>query len=204
VFPLPCMLVCASSVRNCTRDAGAASTRSSCALNFERAKRRCKPRTQMRRENAKTISTVIASKRSNPLSPHARKDGLLRFGSNDDGDRLCLRRRLSSQSSKRIGISHAVVRTSVRNASGAPKYGTPAPASAPCPPATALTPCSRCLQHLMAARPEQGANSSRSGPYRPMMTLHLLAPFAPEPRHPAPHHQDELERPVCPPRKLWN
>src|SRR5439155_12540412 len=77
MLPLPCMLVCSFVCANRTRDRGCSKHPVFPApSDFEEGKQRCKPRAQCA-ARSRTYIHVTASE-SNPLSPHARKDGLLR------------------------------------------------------------------------------------------------------------------------------
>src|SRR6266536_6716999 len=74
-----CMLVCRLLPCALAREtAGAARTRSSLRPLFSRRANEDANLGRSAPRERETISTSLRAKRSNPLSPHARKDGLLR------------------------------------------------------------------------------------------------------------------------------
>jgi hypothetical protein len=95
MLQLPCMLVCRFVCANRTRDRGCSKHPVFPAPSIsKRAKRRCKPRAMKAARSRNCIHpSLLRAQRlvrrslgeggSNPLSPHARKDGLLRFARND-------------------------------------------------------------------------------------------------------------------------
>src|SRR5438270_8578243 len=204
------MLVCTSACANRTRDRG-------CSVHpvfpapsdFERANQDANLGRKCAARMRSPIHPSLRAQRSNPLSPRARKDGLLRCARNDNGSHLrlrhllrpivetrrhdpCVVRHQRAQRERRAEIWHVGAYEGEFDTSTTMS----APASAGCRPSpvTALTPLlgDACSTSWPRAR-SRGANFEPIRPVPPMITIFISSLLSLKPRHPALHHQDELQ-----------